>query len=199
MTILMIIWLTVLTGYVGSLKRKLFKSEANIKYLLPFIQDKTLKVLTSYIDNDSDELSFDENGELVEKLKKIETNLKSAIVSDKLFNEKFEPLPEDCRSKSVEEAIETRIAHKIAKYRFYSNHSKIITYPNKVCLHWKTGTIFAQMASDGIQFFILTETKPFFLYSDIDKKREGGFTKLFFEDFPNAKLELLALPEEYLN
>jgi hypothetical protein len=135
MTILMIMWLAVLTGYVGLLKQKLFKSEASIKYLLPFIQDKTLKVLTSYIDNDSNELSFDENGELIEKQNKIE----------------LEPEP--------------------------------------------TG---AQSGKDWVQFFILTETNPFILYSSVNEKRAGNHAASFFEDFTNAKIELLALPEEYL-
>lgn len=193
MTILMIIWLTVLTGYVGLLKRKLFKSESNIKYLLPFIQDKTLKVLTSYIDNDSDELSFDENGELVEKLK-----LESKASRNNLYNEKFTTLPEDCKCESTEEAIQKRIVHKIAKYRFSLDRDKITTIPSKVCLHWKPGTIFSQTGNNWIQFFILTEVNPFCLYSDVDNKKADNYAISSFENFTNAKIELLALPEEYL-
>lgn len=194
MTIIMIIWLTVLTGYVSLLKRKLSKSEANIKYLLPFIQDKTLKALTSYIDNESDELSFDENGELLEKL-----NLESKASRNNLYNEKFTTLPEDCKCESTEEAIQKRIVHKIAKYRFSSDRVKITTFPSQVCLFWKPGTIFAQIAEDGVQLLILTEKEnPLILYSSIDQSREGNFTRASFENFTNAKIELLALPEEYL-
>lgn len=194
----MIIWLSVLTGYVGLLKRKLFKSEANIKYLLPFIQDKTLKALTSYIDNDSDELLFDENGELVEKLKKIESESETTKISNNLFNKKFEPLPEDCKCRHINEAIQKRIVHKIAKYRFYLDRDPITTSPSKVCLYWKPGTIFAQTGNDWVQFFILTETNPFNLYSSVDDKRAGNYAVSSFENFTNAKIELLALPEEYL-
>lgn len=190
----MIIWLTLLSGYVGLLKFKLSKSETTVKYLLPFIQDKTLKALTSYIENDSSELSFDENGELLEK--------ETPKLSESLYNEKFTMLPDDCKAASLEVAIDSKLVHKIAKYRFSIDREKITTLPDKVCLFWKPGTIFAEFAGSAnknIQFFVLRKNKnPLFLYSSIDKTREGQETSNSFENFVNNSIELLALPEEYL-
>lgn len=194
MTILIISWLTILTGYVIFFKIDFSKLKIDIKYLLPFVQDKTLKALTSYInDDDNSELKFDENGDLLEKEK-------PSTFQASLFNKKFTFLPEDCKCFSIHDAILKRIAHKIAKYRFSIDREKITTKPNKVCLFWKPGTIFAQLANkDIIQFFVLRENaKPLFLYSSVDKGREGNGADSSFENFTNADIELLALPEEYL-
>lgn len=193
-TILITIWLSTLTGYVIILNRIHSNLKEKIKYLLPFVQDKTLKALTTYIEDDNDELIFDENGELVEKTKetiKIEEN------GNSLFNKNFTKLPEDCKASSIEKAIEYRLVHKIAKYRLSIEREQITTTADKICLNWKPGTVFAQ--DDTKQIYIISKyTNPIILYSDINSDWEGTPTIPSLENFPKIKLELLALPEEYL-
>lgn len=197
MTIIIFSWLTLLTISIGIVNikyvRRYNKLEANVKYLLPFIQNKTLKALTSYIEDDNSELTFDENGELLEKLESKE------IKSESLFNDKFVPLPEDCKVNFLEEAISKNIVHKIAKYRFSIDRNKIFTRPGKVCLFWKPGTIFADYYNKGYSLFILlNNNKCEWLFSTEDERRIGQHTNNDLANFIDRDIELLALPEEYI-
>lgn len=199
MTIIIFSWLTLLTISIGIVNmkyvRKYNKLEANVKYLLPFIQDKTLKALTSYIEDNNNELTFDENGELLEK-----SELKE-IKSENLFNDNFTPLPVDCKVSCLEEAIHKKLVHKIAKYRFSIDRNKIFTRPGKVCLFWKPGTIFADYYNKSLKeyslFVIKNNNKCQWLYS-CDEKLIGSETVNDFSNFLDRDIELLALPEEYL-
>lgn len=194
-TILIFSWLTILTGCLVIFGRKYLNLKNEIKYLLPFVQDKTLKALTSYIENDKgSELVFDKNGELLEK--KIEIN---QVESENLFNENFIPLPENCKVNSIEEAISKKIAHKIAQYRYSIDRNKIFTRPNKVCLFWKPGTIFVKYFDSSYSLFILMKNnKCQWLYDSNKERTIGAETREEFANLYDSNIELLALPEEYL-
>lgn len=196
-SIIIIIWLSGLTYWLIRHTRKFSKFselEGKIKYLLPFVQDKTLKALTSYIYNDKNSsLEFDENGDLLEKSKE---NLENS----KYFNKEFTPIIDIIKCKTIKEAIDTKLVHKLAKYRDSIIRQKIYTDSNKVSLFWQPGTIFSQDFGGEKQIHLLLENKnPLILFNSKNPEKKGCHTAISFEEFGSGrKIELLVLPEEYL-
>lgn len=191
--IAIILWLSLLTGHAIYRERNSAELKTQIKYLLPFVQDKTLKALTSCIKDDKNSsLEFNEHGDLIEKKEEEIQN------KPQFFNEKFIPIPNIIKCDSIDEAIKSKFAYKLAKYRTSIQRQSIITCSSKVCLFWKPGTIFC--VNNGQQIFILPEESnhPIVLH-DNNEKYIGKITVEPFENWKNDFLiELLVLPEEYL-
>lgn len=191
---IIIIWLSILSGITGYLIYNKFELEKKIKYLLSFVQDKTLKALTSYIsDDNSSSLEFDENGDLLEKSKQ---NLQNS----KYFNKEFTPITDITKCKTIKEAIDTKLVHKLAKYRDSIIRKKIYTNSNEVSLFWQPGTIFCLNAGDQKEIYLLLKNQtPLVLFNSKISENIGLHASISFEEFGDKRIiELLVLPEEYL-